>query len=277
MTRATIITLLVALAAFARAQITVDESFDPSVRVELQVVSEEVLSIVRDLFDSAPPIDLPIRCYKTTSLPITRLDDWVEPKTLLVGINVTESQWAQFAFQLGHEVCHVMLNPRRTNATIETICMALGYEVLDRLSVTLAPGSPRIDQSLVGYSFRFRAYRELDERLVLDRLPTAVRLAVEHKDWPSVGKRLEQYWAELNPLLKGDIESQHGRDTQTLGAIAMRSKPVPWKLFWDLGACTDPSPERVPLFLSLPIKPECIEALSSTLCLAGIGCPAAAK
>jgi len=102
----------------------------------LQLIANESWSVVRELFGGDPPVNLPIECYPNPTTPITHLDNWAHPTRIRVGIQLTDQSIAyeQFAFQLGHELGHVMLDPRRTNGFIEVLATALSLEVVDRLT-----------------------------------------------------------------------------------------------------------------------------------------------
>jgi hypothetical protein len=255
----------------ANGQVTVDKSFDADGKNGLQVIANEVWGIVRDLFGRDPPLNLPIHCYFKPDYPQTRLDDWLQPTTILIGINITESKWDQFAYQFAHELGHVMLSPRRTNGIIETICMALAYETLDRLYAKWGSGIYS-NGILTAYAPHFRSYRERDQTLTLSRFPPEIKEAVERKNWRLLRIYFQKHRSEQEQLTQAEIDAQHGRDLETLGAIALRSEPIPWKELWNLGACTKPTPDAMPVLRLLPINPECIQRLSPTLCRIGRGC-----
>jgi hypothetical protein len=210
------------VAAGMNAQITIDTSFRPDFRNDLQTVANEVWEIVRDLFGRNPPVDKPIRCYRKPDFPMTSLDNWLQPGQILVGINITESQWDQFAYQLGHELGHVMMNPRRSNGIIETLCMTLAYEVLDRLYAKWSSGVPYANRTLTAYGHNFKSYRENDERLTMSHLPSEVRVAFERNNWIVLRNYLERHSSEQQQLTQPEIQSPRGRDIQLLGAIVLR-------------------------------------------------------
>lgn len=264
--------------------ITVDNSFGPVLRPNFQAVANDVASIVTDLFEGRrPPLDLPIVCYLKTIPPIgsrdqpvspdTTLDDWDHPKQIRIGVTSSTPVYAQLAFQLGHELGHVMLDPRRTNGVVETIAYALSYEVLDRIAdkwIMVAPFS-----YLRGWDKNFRTYRNEDEGNVLARL-TEIRAAVDKRDWKAVRQYLYKHRSEQDQTSQAEIAGQHGRDIEALGAMALRGNaPVPWRRFIGLAvACT-----IVPLSrqkTTLPpsaFSPKCLPRLSGALCPIGRGCP----
>ena len=135
--------VLLLYSGFADAtQITVDDSVSPVLRVNLQAVANDVWRIIKDMFHGAvPPVDVPIYCHlgplspvTSAKRPFTELVPWEHPTRIVIHFTVSDAKYDQFAYQLGHELGHVMLNPRRSNGVIETICTAVSYEVLDRIS-----------------------------------------------------------------------------------------------------------------------------------------------
>lgn len=252
------------LVADAQAVI-VDKTLDPTGIYSLQLVANEVWLVVRDLFGSDPPVNLPIECHFERPLPITRLDNQDRPTKILIGINSTERHWAQFAYQLGHELGHVMMNPRRTNSIIETICMALSYEVLERLHKKWGTGTPFVRTVLTDYGEEFEKYKKENDDIALARLPSAIKIAAERRNWIAVRQYLHEQ------LTDEDLRSDHAHDVQTLGAIALRSGPITWNQLWNLGKCTSPPPEEMRGLATLPIGPDCIRRLPM-LCRIVINC-----
>ncbi|HEV1286466.1 MAG TPA: hypothetical protein VNU44_14190 [Bryobacteraceae bacterium] len=267
-----VIFLIPIWAAPVDAQVVVDRTLDADGSNQLQMIANEVWDIVRDLFGKAPPLNLPIRCHFDPSRPITSLDNWTRPTATMIGITVTGAHWSQFAYQLSHELGHVMIDPRRSNGIIETICVALSYEVLDQLSAKFGSGSPRSNRVLSAYGENFKNYRQDDERAAISRFPPEIKVAFERKNWLELRRYLERHRSEQEQLTQAEIQAPHGRDIQTLGAIALRSAPIAWKDLWDLGACTSPPPDKLPSFLDAPINSGCIQRLSPMLCRVGRGC-----
>jgi hypothetical protein len=265
-------------------KIIVDDSFPTDLQPDLQAVANDVRAIVNDLFEGrTPPLDLPIVCYwkhppgigstQLEAFPETTLDDIYKPTKIRIGLAVNGRYYAQFAYQLAHELGHVMLDPRRTNGVIETIASALAYELLDRIADRweMAPSFPQWR----GWGVNFRMYRTNDEQARLARFPDEVHSAVIQRDWPSLRRYLYRHRAEQNQTLQDEIQSIHGQDIQALGAISLRSSPVPWKRFVGISiACSS-----VPLSLQggpqppSAFSPKCLPALSGALCPIGRGCP----
>lgn len=265
--------LAVLLAApLSAAGVVLDASFPPDRRPYLQMVANEVLEAVHQRFGVDPPINLPISCYRSYDIPITSFDNWQHPTKILIGLNVDGLYYAQITYQLGHELGHIMLDPRRSNGIVETICVALSLDVLDALFQKWGSRVPYANQILVQFAPHFKEYREEQERTVLYRFPENVRLAVEHRQWAIVQRYLQDHRAEQEQLDQREIRSQKGRDIQMLGAIALRSGPISWKDFIGMRNCTNPTSQVVPLHLKLPLTKPCIERLSPMLCRIGVGC-----
>jgi hypothetical protein len=238
-----------------------DDSFAASVRPTLQSLADDVWDLIGMMFHNAPPLDLPISCrYEKADGPLTAVKDDV----ISIRLTSTGTYYAQFAFQLAHELGHVMLDPRRSNGVVETICTAVSYEVLDRLGdrVTL---SPRLSW-VTDYAPHFREYRAADEKSYLTSFPEDVRAMVSDQRWSDLSAYLAAHRADMEP--RADRE----RATQSLAAIALRSAPLDWGQFTGLAGCTTPDPSERPRFRIAAINPDCIDRLGSVLCRMGWGC-----
>lgn len=238
-------------APFLRAgSVSLDGSFPPSTRPTLQVLADEVWNIVGELFPRTPPLDLPVNChFSRAAVPMTRVDG----DAIAIRITASGSYYAQFAFQLGHELGHVMLDPRRSNGIVEAICIAVSYEVLDRIGPRIEL-SPRLPW-LADYAPHFEEYREQDQKSMLSKLPRDVSAMVAQRRWADISAYLREHRSDLAP------GSPLERPTQTLAAIALRATSPDYAQFTGVAACTDPSPEQDPRFRILPLRPACLESL----------------
>jgi hypothetical protein len=269
-----LISLAIALVFSWPAQgtdITVDSSYEPILRRNLQAVANDVWLIVQDMFHGQPPLDLPIVCHFNATKPITHLDNWSHPTKILIGLTPDGPVYAQFAYQLGHELGHVMLDPRRSNGVVETICSAVAYEVLDRLADRWAVVVPF--PYLRGYGVNFRKYRIDDEQARLSRFQQQVRSAIEHHQWRALSRYLYAHRSEQEQLSQDEIPGDHGRDIQALGAIALRSTSVPWKKLIGFAGCSSVPLKKQPKFQVASIPASCLVHLSGALCPIGRGCP----
>jgi hypothetical protein len=256
----------------ARADILLDDSYPMPLRTNLQAVANDIFEIVTDLFHRRPTLDLPIVCHIDRARPITSLDNWAHPTKILIGLTPEQDYWAQFAYQLRHELGHVMLGPRRTNGIVETISTALAYEVLDRITDKWAIRVPF--PFMRGWEHNFRDYRIDDERTRLARLPQEIQDSVANHKWKRIRQYLSSHRSDLDQLGPIEIESEHGRDIQSLGAIALRSAPIRWDEFTDIAVHIQPplSAKDQSMFLVGPLDRSYLNHLDGALCPIGLGC-----
>src|SRR5262249_35170882 len=111
---------LVLVPLCAGQSITV-QGYDPGLQRHFQLIADEAWRIAKETFQIKPPPDLPIVCRYDASGPVTRLDDWVHPSRIEIGISTVGPFYSQFVYQLGHELGHVLIDPRRSNGLIEAI------------------------------------------------------------------------------------------------------------------------------------------------------------
>jgi hypothetical protein len=236
-----------------------DDSWPEETRPTLQELANEVWDVVGEMFHSSLPIDLPIRVRQSSAAtPMTR----VLENEINIRITAHGTFYSQFAFQLGHELGHVMLDPRRTNGVVEALAIAVSYEVLDRLGVKFAE-SPAYPW-LADYAKNFKPYREGDEKIVLDKLPAEVREMVARKRWEQVAAYVLAHRAEMEAGHADD------RDVQTLAAMALRSGEVDWGSLAGIAGCTTPPPSGDPGFRVLPINADCLSRLADLFSRMGI-------
>ena len=124
----------------------------------------------------------------------------------------------------------------------------------------------------VAYAANFQKYKENDQRVAIAIFPEQVRSIVAARQWPQLSRYLHAHESEREEISPAGVVSQKARNIQVLGAIAIRSGPVPWKSFLGLANCTTPSPKHKPEFLVAPTRPECLLRLSSALCRIGVAC-----
>ena len=179
-------------------------------------MAEDVWGIVKNLFGgAAPPVDLPIYCHRISGpRPVTVLDnDWAHSSKIVVSLTANGPVYDQFAYQLAHELAHVMLNPHRSNGVVEAICTAASYEVLDRMSDKWEMVVPF--SYMRGYEENFRKYRREQETTPLARLPE-ISDAAKRGHWLQVRQYLYTHRSEQNGLTQPDIVSEHERDIEAL-------------------------------------------------------------
>lgn len=218
--------------------VTVDNSFPAEPRVDLAIIAGDTLSIIRKRFPGDPPAGVrPIVCIYDASVPeVTPTGDYTP---YLIKIGVQDRQYDQFAFQLGHELGHVWLDPRRTSGLDETCAFAVSYRVLDDLAQLWA-SDPPFDRWR-SYAPNFTKYRVEDENSHLKNFPVEVRDAVAKKQWSAVSLylRLRREDQDRNPA---------ERDLNSLGAIMMCAQMTNWADLTGLAGHTTPSPAQSPRF-----------------------------
>src|SRR5579883_282930 len=237
-----------------------DDSWPEATRATLQELANEVWDVVAEMFHSSLPLDLPIRVRQSqATVPMTRvLEDEIN-----IRITAHGTYYAQFAFQLGHELGHVMLDPRRTNGVVEALCIAVSYEVLDRVGdkAAMSPAFPWLGD----YAKNFQPYQRDDQNTVLKKFPREIQDLVAQKRWSELADYLRAHAAEMEAGHAND------REVQTLAAIARRSGPVEWGELAGIAGNTSPSVSEDPRFRVLPLTPEAIARASDLLCRMGIG------
>ena len=235
-----------------------DDSFPESVRSDLVTVSNDVAAVVAQMFTGVePPVNLPILCHVAPDgIPRTMLDNWQRPNLIRINLSVTERFYAQLAFQLSHELAHVMMGPRRTSAVFETLAAAVSLEVLERLSVKWRTNPPH--PHWTDYSSSFDKYRLSAEEDAISRLGILQPIGTEtmsarQAHWEKVAKAQGEIHSE-------NIVSIRERDLQVYGAMILRSETIRWTDIVNLEFCTDPNPSVEPLFQVRPLVFDCVRA-----------------
>lgn len=226
--------------------IRLDESFPEASRGDLQAVAEDVLAVTREVTRRAPPAGLrPVVCYVRPQGPIC--DATSKPELYRVGLTVTGRGYAQFSYQLGHELAHIMLDPRRTNGLLETLAMAFSLRVLDELDARWRQAPPFGNWR--SYAPAFGDYRRRQERRLLAGLPPEIATLVEGERWSQVALYLRYRRADQDA-------HPEDRSLNMLGALAARASRPAWPRMVGLGSWTSPPPERDGAFRSsLAISP----------------------
>ena len=216
--------------------------------------------LIGEMFHNAAPLDAPIRCYyEKSEAPLTTVDGG----GISIRVTSTGTYYAQFVFQLAHELGHVMLDPRRSNGIVETICTAVSYEVLDRMGERVTV-SPRLSW-IADYAPHFIEYREEDQKNYLSSFSKEVQAMIGERRWNDLSAYLSAHRKDMEP------HAARERATQTLAAVALRSSAIDWGQFTGLAANTTPSPTDDPAFKILPLNQDCIDRLSDVLCRIGWG------
>ncbi len=177
------------------------------------------------MFGTKRPVDLPILCRYDASGPSTRLDDWIHPMRIEIGLSTAGPFYSQFVYQLGHELGHVMLNPRRSNLLMEAIATAVSYEALDRVSEQWKTKAP-FDYVRV-HADEFRKYRERAEQEALSHVPQQIQSALAARDWKIIDAYLANHAADFE-LSEGGLKSESARAWESLAAMLFRAERTNW-------------------------------------------------
>jgi hypothetical protein len=215
-----------------------------ALREHYSVVARDVVEVVQKRFSGFAPLDRrPIVCHASDSAtPFT--DASSSPTSIQINIAMQDTldrlDDARFAYQLAHELGHVMMDARRTNALIETIADALSYQVLEDLT---ALWQQRYTDPWKSWAPNFVAYRQEREKYYLARFPQQIQTAVAQGRWEEVTAYLQEHQAELekDPFTS---DGTGGFALRSLGATALLSQSVPWKRFVGIATFTDPSPDQ---------------------------------
>lgn len=220
-------------------QLYLESSFPDDVRDDLKVVARDVMVAVQSRMGQRPPEDKPIVCYYRRQGPLTSVAE--DLLSFRVGLAVDSRDYVRLVYQLGHELCHVMMDPRRSNGLIEVIAVGFSLQILDDMAERWRRKPPV--RQWAEYAPQFTSYRERVENLALEKMPADVQELVKAKKWSEVVRYLQ---LEQRKLL-WDIEA---RDLQHVAAMVLRSQPVSWERFWGFGSLTDPPPHRDTRFRS---------------------------
>lgn len=139
------------------ANLTVNLSDDPSFNRRLETTVRFVVKEFTRIFPACPPAGArPIRVFYRPEGPIT--DSTTDPKVYRIGLTVRDRFYCQLVFQLGHELCHIFADPRRSNWFVECCCEMVSLVLLNRVSKVWANTTPFPDR--VSYAPKFQRYAE---------------------------------------------------------------------------------------------------------------------
>jgi hypothetical protein len=196
-------------------------TFSPSDYPVMQQLADVVNKTVDQLIPGFAS-DLPqgiILCYQvpqsvhyfdtTDPPPITLSDSKLhayEPNSVRAGqvriaLRYVDNHPQQFAFQLAHELAHVKMGVHLDNYLIETLAVAVSYEVLIRM--------------------QWATYVKEEIDIDIAALPEPLQIAFKNQDFGA----LRSFWQQRSPH-EGICLSD--RSFQTVGAILIRRQQVPW-------------------------------------------------
>lgn len=247
--------------------IMADNSYPADARIDLTTVAGEVLAVVRQRLSGPPPAGArSIVCIYSPSVPEVSPTGELTPYMIKTSVN--ERNYDQFAFQLAHELGHVMFDPRRTNGLVETCAVAISLQALDDLSMKWATDPPY--EIWRPYAPNFSDYRALNEQNGLADFPDEVKAAVKDKRWKEVSLYLRYRRQDQD-------DNYIDRGLNCLGAVMLRSQPISWSDMVGLASHTVPPTSASPRFrdnlqIDLVSLPPSIQTLFHSL---GRGCTTA--
>jgi hypothetical protein len=227
-------------------------TFPTDTQFGMQKAANDVVMLVQRRISGEPPLrrELPILCYippaiwetESTRPPITLTDD---PRRVRIAVPASvvpqlgndgvmryqhSCAYAQFTYYLGHEFCHVMLDPRRDNGILETLATALSLQVLDDMGEYWHTKPPFTQ--VKEYWPNFERYKLGEQARCLEKCPDEIKAAINNRDWESVSLYIRYKTNNLN----------WDRDVQMLAAVRLLAGAVPWKELRALGSHTNPPP-----------------------------------
>jgi len=140
-------------------------------------IRQVLRSAGRALLLQIPDLPLPtIEVSRSRKGPITLFERWPKGEFRVL-LDVEGRGWAQFAFQFGHELCHIVCGcVDHANPDLwfeESLCEASSLFVLGRMAEEWTVRPPYANWK--DYAPALQKYRE--ERLALQKLPEGVTLA----------------------------------------------------------------------------------------------------
>jgi hypothetical protein len=180
-------------------------------------VAEAAVATVQTLFKSEGPL----ASSKLRFLVSNEQFPWTAwpPRegTYDVWLTRPPNEWA-FAFELTHELGHIMVGPARTNGAIEALVTAISFEAVRALGYT-----GYIDDFVIPTDLR-QLSPEAERQHKAQRWDGLRALVAERRD------RANEL--ESRPP-KGIRELQERRSLRVLGAVLLLSGPIDWSRFLD--------------------------------------------
>lgn len=218
-----------------------------SIRSNFTQVAQDVLQVVQNRFGHTLPRDnRPLVCYVSTEA-VPRTDARRNAGQIRIGLALPREclqglDYTNFAYQLAHELGHVMMDAHRSNAVLETLADAVSYQALEDLTVFWRKKYANYP-AWRDWAYHFREYRAAREKQYLAHLPHSVQVAARQGEWQKVTLYLKQHRAELERAPYAQ-EGSGGLALRSLGAQAFLSQPVPWRDFIGIALLTNPAPQQ---------------------------------
>lgn len=214
-------------------EIELDDSFPVDEKNDLTRVAKDVVEVVRAFIPGVPPQgERRIVCFRHGGNPVV-----VWPPRAAgvyhIGVNVKPGRYYfRFAYQLSHELGHVMFDPSRSNGALEILATAVSLQSLRAMEQLWSVRPPYAHWQPT--AVKFRDYYDETDGEQLGALLEATRRLVADGDWNGVGAELRRQRAELdaNPC---------DRPLNHLGARYLLARGIPWPEVVGLAAKTVPA------------------------------------
>ena len=207
----------------SKISVEFDSSFRPELRSDYAAVGRSVVDVVGTLIPGSPPWgERTILCSQDTNSRAVPYVEWPSPSPECYSIklaNIGARDYCRLAFQLSHELAHVLMDPSRNNGAIEMIAVALSWQSLDLLSETWEVSPPHATWK--SFARHFREYRKRAAAEAFAELPGPIRAAVVRADWEEAARFVRER--------RGELESNpYNRPLNCLGAWCLLQAGVPW-------------------------------------------------
>lgn len=225
-------------------RVELDKSFPKSIRRSLEIVANEVLRVVRKRISGVPPQgerNITVTLHEHDPITFWPLPN---PPNYTIALNVYGDLWARLAYQLGHELGHILLDPCRTNGVLEILATAVSLQTLSDMQKEWPSVQGPSTQSYadrIRYSKAFGKLRNDNCRGELAKVPNEIRKAVAERDWTRVSSFMYEQRSALETATKAEHSPLHH-----LGALLLLERGIPWAELVGLGSRTSPDPTQDP-------------------------------
>lgn len=132
-------------------------SYDLRLNRDLCLVARSAIEEFSILFSVLPPAGVrPVGILYRPQGPLT--DSTSDTARYKVYLSVKNRYYAQLVYQLGHELCHIFADPRRTNWFVESCCEMAALILLRRMSRLWGNNPPCA--SWISYAPEFKQYAQ---------------------------------------------------------------------------------------------------------------------
>lgn len=133
-------------------------SDDSHLNIDLSLVARSAAEEFSTLFSVPPPAGIrPVSILYCSQGP-PHTDSTSDTTRYQVYLLVTNRFYAQLVFQLGHELCHIFADPRRSNWFVESCCEMAALVLLRRMSKLWGHNPPHANWR--HYAPKFQEYAQ---------------------------------------------------------------------------------------------------------------------